>query len=276
MLDLKSKAVTRLVDRASVRWYEFSPDNTKVAYTALKGWEANSQQPNFDVVVVDLPSGKPSRTLALNARFGYGFEFMWTPDSREIAYISSGQVTKGPIIVLPVDGSASRTLKAEGVPSFDPGEGEQAPVSGAKGDSFLRRRRRAVAGRCQDRGGQGGREDPGVEDPRGHPAYGRPTLLSAPDGKTVYVVAREAPKEAGASGPTAYWNDSGRGGIFALDITTGDAKLIFADNRSIRTVFNLDADAKAGIIVFSSTDQQHCTTCGSSTRRPARSARSRT
>src|SRR5262249_22930329 len=136
ILDLKSKAVTRLGAKQSIRWYAFSPDGSRVAYTALKGWEANSQQPNFEIVVVDLPALKPSRTLATNARLGYGFEFNWTPDSKAVAYIASGQVTKGPIIVLPVDGSASRTLKAEGVPSFDPGDGEQAPMSDSKGESF--------------------------------------------------------------------------------------------------------------------------------------------
>ena len=136
LLDLKTSSVTRLAERQSFRWYAFSPDGTKAAYSVLKGWEANSQQPNFDFVVVDLPSGKPSKTLATNARLGYGFEFIWTPDSKAIAYIASGQVTKGPIIVLPVDGSASRTLKADGVPSFDPGEGEQAPIADPKGDFF--------------------------------------------------------------------------------------------------------------------------------------------
>jgi dipeptidyl aminopeptidase/acylaminoacyl peptidase len=257
ILDLKSKSVTRLAEKQSFRWYAFSPDGKRVGYSVLKGWEANSQQPNFDIVVVDLPSGKPARTLATNARLGYGFEFIWTPDSKAIAYIASGQVTKGPIIVLPVDGSASRTLKAEGVPSFDPGEGEQPPMTDAKGDFFYAVgegelwRVDAKTGAGKAVGRIPGWKIRGVVQP-----YGRAEILTTA-GNAVYVAARETPGAAGTGGPTAYWNDSGRAGFFSIDLATGAAKQLFADNRAIRTVFNLDASPKTGEVVFVATDQQH-------------------
>lgn len=257
VLDLKTRAVTRLGGKQSIRWYAFSPDGSKVAYTVLKGWEANSQQPNFEFVVADLPAFKPTRTLASNARLGYGFEFNWTPDGKAVAYIASGQVTKGPIIVLPVDGSASRTLKAEGVPSFDPGDGEQAPMSDAKGESFY-----AIGDgelwRVDAKTGAGKAvgKIPGWRIRELVQSHGRSQILTG-DGRTVYVIAREAPNAAGTKGPTSYWNDSGRAGFFAVDVTTGASKLVYADTRSIRTTFNLDTSPKTGEIVFSATDQQH-------------------
>jgi hypothetical protein len=45
ILDLDTKAVTRLVENEPVRFYAFSPDGKSVAYTVLQGWEADSQQP---------------------------------------------------------------------------------------------------------------------------------------------------------------------------------------------------------------------------------------
>jgi len=47
LLDLETRTVVRLVEKTPVRMYALSPDNKQVAYTVLKGWEANTQQPNF-------------------------------------------------------------------------------------------------------------------------------------------------------------------------------------------------------------------------------------
>src|SRR5581483_2020225 len=122
VLDLPTKKVTRLAERQSIRYYEFSPDGKSVAYTVLKGWEPNTQQPNYDFDVVDAAGGTP-RTLTSNVALGYGFEFVWTPDGKSIAYIPSGKKLNGHIVVLPLAGGAPKTLKGPGVPSFNPGEG---------------------------------------------------------------------------------------------------------------------------------------------------------
>jgi dipeptidyl aminopeptidase/acylaminoacyl peptidase len=262
VLDLTSKKVTRLVERTPVRFYAFSPDEKSVAYVALKGWQANSQQPTYDLGLVDLASGS-RRTLATEVTLGYGIEWTWSPDGRSIAYIASGIVApsgkgdRGAIVVVPVAGGPARTLQGEGVPSFDPGDGEVAPVFDAKGENFY-----AVGDgdlwRVDAATGKGGAvaKIPGWKIRSVVQPYGRATLLS-PDGRTVWVLAREAGPEPGTAGPTTYWRDGGKAGFFAVDLVTGKARPLLAENKSIRSVFNLDANPKTGEIVFSATDQQH-------------------
>ncbi|MEO8430644.1 MAG: prolyl oligopeptidase family serine peptidase [Acidobacteriota bacterium] len=256
VLDLATKKVTRLAERQSIRFYEFSPDGKRVAYTVLKGWEPNTQQPSYDFDVVDAAGGAP-RTLTSNVPLGYGFEFVWTPDGKNLAYIPAGKKLDGPIVVLPVSGAAPRTLKSEGVPSFNPGEGEVAPVADAKSENFY-----AVGGGALWRvdaatgKGQAVGKIPGWTIRSIVQPYGRAELLS-PDGRTVWVAARQAPPTTGTTGPTTYWNDAGKAGFFAIDVTTGKARPLLEEDKSFRTYFNLDGSTKTGEIVFSATDQQH-------------------
>jgi dipeptidyl aminopeptidase/acylaminoacyl peptidase len=256
VLDLKTKKVTRLAERQSVRFYAFSPDGKRVAYTVLKGWEPNTQQPSYDFDVVDAAGGTP-KTLTSDVPLGYGFEFVWTSDGKNVAYIPSGKKLNGPIVVLPVSGGAPRTLKGEGVPSFDPGEGEQAPVVDAKSENFFAIgdgalwRVDAATGKGQAVG-----KIPGWKIRELVQPYGRPELLS-PDGRTVWVLARQVPQETGTTGPTTYWNDSGKAGFFAIDVSTGKSRPMLQEEKSLRAVFNLDGSTKTGEIVFSATDQQH-------------------
>ena len=262
VLDLTSKKVTRLVERTPVRFYAFSPDEKSVAYVALKGWEANSQQPTYDLGLVELASGN-RRTLATDVRLGYGIEWTWSPDGGSIAYIASGIVApsdkgdRGAIVVVPVDGGPARTLKGEGVPSFDPGDGEIAPVFDAKGENFYAVGDGALWRVDAAKGkGEAVAKIPGWKIRSLVQPYGRATLLS-PDGRTAWVLAREAGPDRGTEGPTTYWQDSGKAGFFAVDLITGKARPLLSENKSIRAVFNLDANPKTGEIVFSATDQQH-------------------
>jgi dipeptidyl aminopeptidase/acylaminoacyl peptidase len=257
LLDLESKKVTRLAERTHVRYYGFSPDEKSVAYTVLKGWEANSQQPNFDIGVVDLATGQ-KRTLQSEIRLGYGIEWNWTPDGKNLAYIASGQVTRGQIVVVPVAGGEARTLKADGVPSFDPGEGEQAPVPDAEGKHFYAVgkgelwRVDAATGNGTAVGKIPGWKIVGLAQ-----SFSRGTLLS-PDRRTVWVLARlAAPTPSKGGDVFAALQDGGKAGIFGIDLKTGTSRPIVQEAKSYLSVFNLDGNAKTGEIVFVATDQQH-------------------
>jgi len=109
VLDLEKKTARRLIEKQNVRFYQLSPDEKSVAATVLKGWQANSQQPTYDIVVIDLATGE-RRTIATEVALGYGIEWNWTPDSKSVAYIPSGisgtgaAKDKGPIVVVPAAG----------------------------------------------------------------------------------------------------------------------------------------------------------------------------
>ena len=260
VLDVKTRKATRLVEKQSIRFYGFSPDEKSVACTVLKGWQANSQQPVYDIDVIDL-AGNARRTVATGITLGYGIEWNWTPDGKSIAYIPSGIAgdgkQQGPIVVVPVSGGTARTLKAEGVPSFDPGQGEYAPVMDAKGANFY-----AVGDgqlwRVDATTGKGAAvgKIPGWKISTIVQPFARGTLLT-PDGRTVWVVARLSATDPGAKGAFAALQDGGKSGIFAIDLESGTSRPVLQESKSYMSIFNVDGNPKTGEIVFAATDQQH-------------------
>lgn len=86
-----SGAITRFAEQLPVRSYALSPDGNLIAYMVMTGGEPNSQQTLFDLIVHPIEGGSP-RTLATGVRLEVGSEWNWSPDSRRVAVISSGQL----------------------------------------------------------------------------------------------------------------------------------------------------------------------------------------
>jgi dipeptidyl aminopeptidase/acylaminoacyl peptidase len=243
ILDLRARKITRIAEQTQPRFYTFSPDERYVAYTVLKGWEANSQQPNFDLAVYELANGT-TRTLAKAIRLGYGIEWNWSPDSRYIAYIASGQVTEGEIVLVSVSDGAAKSLKDKGVPSFAPGEGERPPLWDVKGENLYALgdgalwRVDAESGRGSKVGSIPGWEMRAIVT---RPEF--PVIWSNDGGGTAWVTAREL------GGP--------KSGIFRVDLTTGNVQAAVEESKRYSGVFNLDASDVTGDICFVAKDQQH-------------------
>ena len=243
LLDLRTNSVTRLVKGAAVRAYAFAPNEASVAYTLHKGAEPATQQSNVDLIVIDLASGS-ARTLAQNARMGYGIEWSWSPDSKSIAYIASGLLASGEIIVLPVAGGPERRLKPDSAPNFGAGEGEYAPLWSANGRQIF-----AVGGgklwRIDVSSGKGsalGTIEGWTIGSTVTP-FGRPTIWSNDGERSVWVIARN--------------RDNTRAGIYSIDAKTGKSRLALVEVKSYSALFNVDANEASGEIAFVSTDQQH-------------------
>src|SRR6185436_7556236 len=205
IIDVRSGLATRLAESARVQGYALSPDGLAVAYTINKGALENTQQAVYDLLVRPI-SGGASRMLASEMRLAYGIEWSWSPDSRSIAAISSGQVGDGKITLYPLAG-APRVLPAEGAPSFDPGDGEYAPLWDGAGTLY------AIGGGTLwriDAGGTGAARVAAIPGWRmriivssdGHRVW------TADSGRTAWVLAREENGE--------------RSGIFSVDLRTGD------------------------------------------------------
>jgi dipeptidyl aminopeptidase/acylaminoacyl peptidase len=243
VLDVRTGTVARLVQRTAVRAWAISPDGRQVAYTVLKGAEPNAQQANLDLAVVDLGGGA-SRTLAVNARLGYGIEWSWSPDGRSIAYISSGQLGTGEIVVLPVAGGTERVLKPAGAPNFGAGEGEYPPLWSADGGHLFATadgslwRIDAVTGK-----GAAVANDANWLIRATVTPFGQSTIWSTDGGRTVWVVARN---RAGT-----------KAGIHAIDLITGRRRAVLEEMKSYSAIFNVGANERTGQIAFVSTDQQH-------------------
>ena len=66
--------------------------------------------------------------MARDLPLSYGIESSWAPDSRRLAFIRSGSMSKGEISVITLADGQVRTYTGNGAPSFDQGDGEHAPL----------------------------------------------------------------------------------------------------------------------------------------------------
>jgi dipeptidyl aminopeptidase/acylaminoacyl peptidase len=243
IIDVRTDQVTRAVERTPVRVFALSPDERSIAYTIMKGSEANTQQPIFDLVVVELASGG-SRTIATDIRLGYGIEWSWAPDSRSIAYISSGQLGDGEIVIVSATDGSERWLRGDGVPSFDPGEGEHPPLWSADGMHLFAVGDGALW-RVDARSGQGTAVGsiPDWQIRAIVTPFGSPTIWSSDSGRTVWVTAAE--------------RGAAQSGIYAVDLLSGQARAALREPRSYSGIFNVTASDATREIAFVSTDLQH-------------------
>ena len=244
IMNWRERTVLRLAERVKPVWYAFSPDERSVAYSVLKGFEANLQQPVYDLMVYDL-AGAKSRVVGENPRLVYGIELNWSPDSRSLAYIASGQAAKGQIMVVSVMDGTVKNLGAEGLPSFDAGDGEIPPLWDADGKNLYAVGQDNKLWRVEMLSGRGKVvcEIAGCEIRAIVSRFGSPTIWSTDRGRTVWVVARE--------------NGGQRDGIFRIDVTSGKAQPALVEDKSYGAVFNLDASDETGTIAFVAKDQQH-------------------
>jgi dipeptidyl aminopeptidase/acylaminoacyl peptidase len=208
----------------------------------MKGSEANTQQPIFDLVVLNLANGS-TRTLATDIRLGYGIEWSWAPDSRSIAYISSGQRGNGEIVIVSATDGAERWLRAEGVPGIDPGEGEHPPLWSQDGEHLFAIGDGALW-RVNAQSGQGTAvgSAPDWQIRAIVTPFGSPMIWSSDGGRTVWVSAAR--------------RGGGQSGIFAVDLSSGETRVALSEPASYSGVFNLAPSDATREIAFVSTDLQ--------------------
>jgi dipeptidyl aminopeptidase/acylaminoacyl peptidase len=244
ILDLATRQVTRVLERGKPRWYAFSPDESRVAFTDLAGYEPDAQQPLYDVAVYDVKSGA-TRKLASSVRLGYGIEVNWSPDGRRLAWISSGQRAKGECVVCEIDSGATRELHGEGVPSFDPGEGEHPPLWDAAGANLFAIGTDGKLWRVDAASGKGAvvAELPNRRIRAVVTHADRPTLWTTDGGRNAWVVTRE--------------KDTNRSGVFRIDLVSGGGEAAIEEAKSIAGIFNVDGCDATGEIAYVAKDQQH-------------------
>lgn len=242
MVDLKTRGVTRLAERAQVRTYAWSPDEKYVAYTVAKATDETKWQAYYDLVVQEIATGA-RRTLGADLRMSYGIEWSWSPDSRSIAVISGGSLASGEVVLLTLEDGRARTLAAGAVPSFDEGEGEYPPLWDRGGEHLYAVGEGSLWG-IQVASGKGSRvaQVPGWKIRSAVWSHGQPTIWSADGGRTAWLVAHE---EGGA-----------KSGIFAVDLGTGEHRAVLQEPRTYPAIFNLAASDASGEIAFVSKGQQ--------------------
>lgn len=258
ILNLEDKSVKRVASRVKPGWFEFSPDNKYVGYTSLMGWLANTQQSQWQIFAYSIADGS-SKKLADSVFLNYGIEINWSPDSKSVAYIASGQTGKGNISIINVADGGARVLgsDAKDAPTFNNGEGEWPPLFDSTGQSIY-----AVGHKVtvlhDDAGGEPNKiwkidvasgQVTAVGVVPGHKIVAlvthdeRRKLWSTDNGKTLWVVVHAA--------------DGEKQGIFKIDTTTGKSTAVIEEAKSYSDVFSLDGSDATQSIAYVTKDQQH-------------------
>ena len=252
ILDIEAKTVKRIVKQQPVRHYLFSPDGKHVAYSVIKGWEENSQQPNYDLFWFDTSNAKNVR-LATNARMSYGIEWSIAPDGKYLAYIPSGHTAlevvqrslsdERLVIVSTADGKTI-SIRSMEAPTFDPGDGELAPAWDSTGERLF-----AVGhGRIWEIDRENGqiKKLPHHADWRIRAIVTRSqngTAFLTSEGSRLWAVARET---SGAQSAIVY-----------IDLVKKSFGVARQEAASFSSVFSLDAVDCTGEITFVSSGLQH-------------------
>lgn len=248
ILHVDSGRLERIVRARNLTLYAFSPDGSRVAYSADGGYDADAQQALFDMHVVELASSS-DRSLATAVPLRYGIEWSWSPDGSALAWTLSGTTTEAPdgagrgVVVVTMPDGQPRRLAAE-APHLSPGEGEVPPIWSADGSAIY-----GIGGgalwKIETRSGEASEAvsvDGWALRHLVTPAFASPTAWSDDAEDTLWAFGRA---------------DHGEGtGLFAVNAGTGEAALRMADVRAGSSVFSIAASDATGQILFTASGQQ--------------------
>lgn len=244
ILTLADHRVNRIAVRAKPGWFEFSPDQKYVAYSALGGFVPNTQQGTQDIFVYSVQDGK-TRKLAAGVYMGYGIELNWSPDSTKLAYIASGQMGKGDVSVISISDGTVANPKWKDKPMFYNSEGEWPPLWDASGKNIYGIGSDNKLWKVEIASG----ETSVAGDIPDHKIVGlvteseRRKLWSTDSGNSLWVVAHEI--------------RGTKQGIFRIDLNSGKSSPVVEDQRVYSDVFNLTGSDVGGEIAYIARDQQH-------------------
>ncbi len=134
VVDLPSGIAHRVATRTHAVGYWIAADGSSVAYTDHKGAVANTQQQQYDLVLVEV--GGSSRVLVRDLRQEYAISVSWSPDGTSLAYTTAGQaVQTSEAFLVPIAGGEPRRVSLGEHASF--GHSYRAPLWDRNGEQLF-------------------------------------------------------------------------------------------------------------------------------------------
>ena len=119
LINVKDGTIQRLVRRYNPNAYTLSPDGHYVAFANFIGTESLNSR--YDVIVVPVAESVP-QVVASRVMMEYGCTLSWSPDSKSLAYVTSGILAKGDCYIVQVNRGAPRNITEGTHPVFNPNQ----------------------------------------------------------------------------------------------------------------------------------------------------------
>ncbi len=251
LFEVKGRQSEHIVKAVRPLGYWVSPDGKQLAYTHWKGTKENTQQTTYELRVFQFSDGS-TKTVIPELQQEYGISVSWSPDSKSLAYITSGQLTKGDCYVVDVNAGSPQLLTSGDHPPFS--DEQRAPLWDGDGQNVY------------------------LISSENYGRLGTDKVWKASIKEHTYLVAGTIPDRtvleiiAPSTGGQAYLYGGGksllvgardeatkREGVYSLNVSTGKATKLFEENIYFGRdmIFGVDASKDQKTIIFSAQDAQH-------------------
>jgi len=133
LVDVQSGKSNHIVKGVRPLGYWVSPDGKTLAYTHWKGTKENTQQTTYELRTYSFSDGS-TKTVVPDLAQEYGISISWAPDSKSLAYLTAGPLTKGDCFVVSADGGAPQLLTSGDHPPFS--DEHRAPLWDSAGKNL--------------------------------------------------------------------------------------------------------------------------------------------
>lgn len=221
-VDVNTGKVTRLIKRVRPMWFEYSPDQSQIAYVSVEGVVPKTQQNVFKIKVYSFADGQ-----TVDVATGYmdpnvlGAGVSWSPDGTRIAYCDTGKTAERAAYVVNVK-ARSRAKISDGLDKSSRAFTWGAPLWNSAGTKLYLLD--PESGRLWEVGADGSNprelmkvQGAKIKDIAEEEGTG--TFWSPDANRTMYV--------------TTHDDDSKRDAIYAIGLQDGNIKKVYEGDESI-------------------------------------------
>jgi dipeptidyl aminopeptidase/acylaminoacyl peptidase len=249
LIDVRSGKADHIVSNGRPLGYWISPNGQLLAWTQLQGQRQNTQQTIYDLNLVNLVD-RSSKTLVSSIDQDFGIAVSWSPDSKLLAYTTSGQSAKGDAYLVNSASGETRLLTPGVHPRFD--NAFRAPLWDSNSENLYFISSESYTHRGESSVWKASVQQTGLSIVAEIPTHTIREIISpsgggrfwSPDGGRSLVVSTRD-------------ETTKREGFYQVDLDFGKASLLYEANMHLGDRFRADVTPDGKTFVYTAEDSQH-------------------